>query len=283
MTAAGACDAGWGEAGPRSPLDALEAVLLEQLSSARAGLPVLPAVASAALDLAGDPAATVAQMADLVSRDPPICARFLSLANSALYAGGRTIDNVRDAILRVGMGASRDLLFQVVYAASTRGLRAYQAEVADSFARSVACGVIARSANHTLSLRTGEAYLSGLLHDIGEARVYRILAGLRPAPEPELARVLVARHHARAGAEIARAWRLPDDLVRVCLEHHAPGAPATPALRVVRLADALVDPLRRAAAGGPLAVEAASLGDLLPPGADLAALLAAAERDVARL
>ena len=55
---------------------------------------------------------------------------------------------------------------------------------------------------------------AGLLHDIGEARIYRILDGLPNKPEdPKLVKQLVQRYHTAAGAEVAMAWKLPTEIV----------------------------------------------------------------------
>jgi putative nucleotidyltransferase with HDIG domain len=214
-----------------------ELALVSKLESGRAALPVLPAVAASALQIANDPDADMARFSRLIETDPPIAARFLGVANSALYSRGRKITSVMDAVLRIGLYTARDLLFQAVYGASLRGLGVYQAEVESSFDRSVSCAVLARNAGIVLRSSFREAYLCGLLHDIGESRVYRVLAELGVRVGAEEARLLVNRYHARAGEELAEKWKLPQEIIEVCSRHHEPGLPASEALRLVRVAD----------------------------------------------
>jgi HD-like signal output (HDOD) protein len=216
---------------------AAEAALVQTLEGGRAALPLLPHVAAQALELANDPDSGVREFADLIMKDPPIAARFIATANSALYSRGQTIRSVGDAVARVGLGAARDLVFQVVYASTMTGLTAFQREVEASFQRSVLCGVICRVAAPLLRLNIADAYLCGLLHDIGESRVYRILSEGKSKPAEGEAEALVRKYHPRAGAELAMRWALPDEIVQVCRRHEDRGTAPSDQLRLVRVAD----------------------------------------------
>lgn len=230
----------------------LELALVERLSGGRAALPVLPAVAQLALDLVNDPEAQVTEFARLVEKDPPIAARFLSVANSALYSRGRKVTSLEEAVMRLGLYGCRDLLMQVVYASTLSGLRKFQTEVQASFERSVVAGLICRAAAAELHIRSKEAYLCGLLHDIGESRVYRILSELSEKCDDADAQVLVQRYHERAGEDLAKAWKLPDEIQEVCRAHHdvpAFGVELSETSRLVRIADLLIDFVHQVGAG----------------------------------
>jgi diguanylate cyclase (GGDEF)-like protein/putative nucleotidyltransferase with HDIG domain len=226
---------------PESREASVEAALLRELGTERAGLPLLPHAAAEALRLAEDPRTSMANIARLVERDPPLAARFIAIASSALYCRGPKAATVQVALVRIGLASSRDLLFQVVYERSNRELVRYQAEVERSFDHSVRTAIAARSVAREMQLAYDNAYLCGLLHDIGEARIYRILAKLPDAPEPgPFLQALVDAHHTRAGADVAIAWKLPRDIADVCTYHHAADGPPIPAVLIVRAAEALV-------------------------------------------
>jgi HD-like signal output (HDOD) protein len=226
------------------PPSAAEAALVQTLEGGRAALPLLPQVATQALELANNRDASVREFSDLIMRDPPIAARFIATANSALYSRGQTIRSVNDAVARIGLGASRDLVFQVVYANTVTGLKQFQEEVESSFQRSVLCGVICRVAAPLMRLNVADAYLCGLLHDIGESRIYRILSEGKVTPSPEEAAQLVQKYHPRAGAELCMRWALPDEIVQVCRRHEERGAPPSDQLRLVRVADLVAAPVK---------------------------------------
>lgn len=228
---------------PTPEMSETERELVKRLRTGRAALPVLPQVAEAALRLANDPDARITDLAGLVDTDPPIAARFMSVANSAAYWRGLLTSSTQSAIVRLGLANTRDLLFQVVYAASSGGLKRYQLQVQRSFKRSVIAAVAARTAARELEMETDYDYMSGLLHDIGESRIYRILEGLPKIDDPKLARELVQRYHAAAGAEVAMAWKLPTEIVDACAAHHDPAAIGVPHVRLVMIADAVVEAL----------------------------------------
>lgn len=229
---------------PTPEMSEAECELIKRLRTGRAALPVLPQVAEAALRLANDPDARINDLAELVDTDPPIAARFMSVANSVAYWRGLLTSSTQSAIVRLGLANTRDLLFQVVYAASAGGLKRYQVQVQKSFKRSVVAAVAARTAARELGIESEYDYMSGLLHDIGEARIYRILDGLpNRVSDAKLVTDLVQRYHSAAGAEVAMAWKLPTEIVDACAAHHDPQAASVPHVRLVMIADAVVEAL----------------------------------------
>jgi putative nucleotidyltransferase with HDIG domain len=218
----------------------LERELVKRLKTGRAALPVLPAVAQSAIRLANDPDARITELASLVDTDPPIAARFMSVANSVIYFRGWVTSSTQSAIVRLGLASTRDLLFQVVYASTSGGLKRYQAAVQASFRRSVIAAHAARVISRELSIGSEYDYMCGLLHDIGEARIYRVLDGLKERGDSKLVESLVRKYHESAGAEVAMAWKLPTEIVDACAAHHDPAAAATPHVRLVMIADCVV-------------------------------------------
>lgn len=218
----------------------LERELLRRLKTGRAALPVLPAVAQSAIRLANDPDARITELASLVDTDPPIAARFMSVANSVIYFRGWVTSSTQSAIIRLGLASTRDLLFQVVYASTSGGLKKYQSAVQASFRRSVMAAHAARVISRELSIGNEYDYMSGLLHDIGESRIYRILDGLKLPTTPQLVASLVQKYHESAGAEVAMNWKLPTEIVDACAAHHDFSAAANPHVRLVMIADCVV-------------------------------------------
>jgi HD-like signal output (HDOD) protein len=241
---------------------ALEARLVRELDGGRAALPILPHVAAQAIRFANDPNSDLRRLAELVEADPPIAARLLAVANSVIYTRAVRVSSTRMAIIRLGLEGTRDLLFQVVYASSTVGLPRYQDLVARSFRRSVLCGLAARLVSDKLRYRFEYDYLCGLLHDIGEARIYRILANYKEAIDPSVLEDLVTRYHRRAGAELAIAWGLPEPIIETCAHHHDDPEKASQLVKMVMMADVLVAMLeRRQVAAAKVAAAAAAISD----------------------
>ncbi len=218
--------------------DDLEARLLRAMSN-RAGLPLLPQAAAQALELARDPSSDMPRIAKLVDRDPTLAARFIALANSPLYSYGSRVVSTHAALVRLGLATSRDLLLQVVYERTRGGLKNYQAEVELSFKRSVIAALAAVDISRCKNTVFEDAYLCGLLHDLGEGRIYRVLSELDGTHPIERVKALVEKHHARAGAEVARTWGLPQAVVEACESHHQPSAAVTDRVRIIMIADCI--------------------------------------------
>ena len=234
-----------GEADGDDELEVFRREVEARLASGRVGLPQLPAVAAEALQLVNDPDGSIAQLVELVEKDPPIAARLVALANSAIYARGTSITDVRGAVGRLGMTNTRDLLLQVVYASTMMDVPKYKKQVTRTFKRGVLCGVAARALCRALKEADGYAYIAGLIHDIGEARMYKILSSLgKTAPKEEaIVDALVARYHQRAGAELAAEWSLPDEIVDAARSHHEDPDTVSRPVQIVVAAAALVDEL----------------------------------------
>ncbi len=85
----------------------------ERIKTLVGGIGRLPAPPRLYLELGralADPDTTTARIIDLVSRDPAIVAKVLRLCNSAYFSGGRTVVDLRSAVIRLGSENLRRLI-----------------------------------------------------------------------------------------------------------------------------------------------------------------------------
>src|SRR3990172_11335447 len=71
-------------------------------------LPVLRATAKRVLSIMSDPDVSIEKVKKIISADPGLATKILKVANSAFYGGYRNIQNLTQAILRLGLNAVRD-------------------------------------------------------------------------------------------------------------------------------------------------------------------------------
>jgi putative nucleotidyltransferase with HDIG domain len=147
------------------------------------------------------------------------------------------IASVRLAAVRLGAQATRDVLYQVAYASMFVDAPRFRDLIEATFEHGVRVGRTARTLARELRLDPDIAFLAGLLHDIGRARSWKLLASRRPRLEPAEAAAAVDQVHALAGAQLAATWHLPDEVVEVCRFHHDAGKREYP--RLVAAADEL--------------------------------------------
>jgi putative nucleotidyltransferase with HDIG domain len=210
----------------------------------------LPGHVLEAMHLLDDPKSSADEVAAAVGRDPVLAARVLRLANSALYMRTRRVATLREAVVLIGFGAIRSLLVTAVaYDAFRRGAPGYGLDQLRMWQHALAVATIARHIARTRRMNAEAAFVAGLLHDIGkmalahalQEQYERVLGEIRAGADfLEAERRTFGCDHAQIGAEAARRWRLPDELVEAIEYHHRPDELDAPGLAdVVHVADAL--------------------------------------------
>ncbi|ALK99865.1 HDOD domain-containing protein [Massilia sp. WG5] len=229
------------------------------------------------------------ELAALVAKDAGMTGKILTVANSSAYFRGGRLPNLEQAMVTLGTDMIKilvisDSVFQTFNSFPNSGATDLRAFWKNSLTAAVLARELARHVNYS---QPEEAYLAGLLHNVGR------LALLATAPK-EYGFNFTARDdedlcaveqrtlqitHAEAGAWLIERWQLDSFLADSVLYHHEPGERlegAHPLIRIVRAAHLLAghadDPN--------LMVEAAGLCDLEPEAADQ--LLAQAARQVER-
>ena len=222
----------------------------DRLLAAR--LPAMPQVLLKLLALCRTDSAAIADYADLVAKDAGMTGRILSVANSsAFHRGGQRI-GLEQSLMTLGVDTIKTLVIgesvsQVFNAFSQR----CATDLTEFWRHSLTTAVMAREVATRLSYaHAEEAYLAGLLHDVGR------LALLSAAPREYGKQFLLpdddilceteksALHitHTEAGAWMIERWRLDSFLADSVLYHHEPARQlesAHPLVRIVLLANRL--------------------------------------------
>jgi putative nucleotidyltransferase with HDIG domain len=219
-----------------------------------ARLPTMPQVLIKLIDLCQAEEVGVAELAKLIGNDPGLTSRVMRVANSAAYQrSGRKL-GLQQALATLGADLVKSLLisesvFQTFNGFPHTGgtdLRAF-------WKHSLAAAVMARDlAKATQYPHVEEAYLAGLLHDVGR------LALLAAAPDTYSLNFHTADDgdlctaeqknlhisHAEAGAWLIERWEMDSFLADAVLYHHENPArvmTAHPLIRIIHLAHLLSD------------------------------------------
>lgn len=188
-------------------------------------LPSLNSVVLEFLELSQREYFTARDFETVISKDQALVARVMKLANSGLYGRPRSISSIPEAVVLVGL----DNLKKVVFAVSTGGLirhslTNYAYDPDRGFWRhSLGVGLTSRvlvEASPKWPLRSEEAYVAGLLHDIGQLVIDEFLPpmeGRRVGRKDEIE--AVGLDHAELGEYILSQWNLPETIT-ACVRHH---------------------------------------------------------------
>lgn len=227
---------------------ALEKLLISHFDGHDLTLPPLLHVAETLLPQLRGADCNLSTVSDGLSEDQVIAASVLRMANSPLYRGLNKIGGIRPAVNRLGTRALRTLLMHESLRAATFFRKADQQEMARIvWSRSLAAACIMRCLADFTDLDKEDAFLIGLLHDIGNVVVLRIVFGTQGAPcqtlDDDTFEYLCHECHQEFGELIADAWSLPPSLKAVICDHHTYPGDEDP-LRTTRLTVQLTDMIK---------------------------------------
>ncbi|MFH1153908.1 MAG: HDOD domain-containing protein [Pseudomonadota bacterium] len=196
-------------------------------------LPAMPHITTKILNLLSDPGYDQAALIEMISQDQSIMMTLIKIANSVLYRGVHEISTVREAVNRLGAKAIKS----IVIASATRTLFP-KGELEFSrlshplWKHSKECGIIARRMAMELGYHDPEeAFVGGLLHDIGKLAIlmsamesYKAVLKLeektqRPGLEVEVE--VLGYTHTQVGALLMKKWHMPEPLKRCVEDHHS--------------------------------------------------------------
>lgn len=196
------------------------------LQAREASLPVTPVLVDQAMALAADPDVSVHRIVRLVSKEQVLATRVLRLANSASNAPVRPITTITDATVRVGTTAVRNTLLAACITSRIESDAIFTHGGGPLLDHSIGTAYMAELVASKLDVDPSEALVCGLLHDIGKLAILKLSVNAPgfsgPAPTPGEVEHLIEHRHALVGAQLLRAWRLPDSLREPVLYHHRP-------------------------------------------------------------
>ena len=188
------------------------------IDSNKLTLPTLPEVALRVRDAVEKEMSSANEIANIIASDAALSARMLQVANSPLYRGRVTIDNLQMAVARLGVRLVRSLvvslIMQQMFQATSDLLDAKFHKI---WEESVQIAAISRVLSYNLShLDKEQAMLAGLIHNIGALPILA-MAETRDEliqDEAELDRVINALSP-QIGQRILKMWDFPESLIKV--------------------------------------------------------------------
>ncbi len=226
---------------PTIPSKALRDELEQRLGHGEIALPVLPDVAARVLALASREDCSLEDLTDVLRNDPSMAGRMLEIANSAAYSPKVRIVSLQQAVSRLGASTIRDIALVISCKSRVFKVRGATTKVREIFRHSVATAVVAQEIARTRRDSVEEAFVGGLLHDVGQPLLFQEIADIQEAlqttVDPLRESALVDELHAALGAKLAKRWKLPPRTMRAIRDHHDPGADG--AACAISLADSI--------------------------------------------
>lgn len=201
-------------------------------------LPTMPEVLLKLNEVMADPDKSAADVAKVVTADPAVSTNILRIVNSAYYGLQVRVASVSLAISVMGFNMTKKVALKAaVFSAFGKRREKIQHFDPTGFWQhavwvGVAARVLAGASRAFHDMHPEDAYIAGLLHDIGkillmEKAAPRYLAMLRKSvqqkrPEVDAEMEDFGFTHADVGSVLAIKWSLPEDLAIAIRYHHAP-------------------------------------------------------------
>jgi putative nucleotidyltransferase with HDIG domain len=222
-------------------------------------LPAMPVIAQKLLALKLDTEDGQRMLLVLIEQDPQIAAKILGLANSAMVGASRQIKTVRDAAMLLGVkrvqSVAAGIAIMSLMTKAPAGEFNMQDLWAHSFRIAFAMQGLARAMPAKIRPQDDQIFLVGMLHDIGylalafldpglSDKLHNLLAAEPERPSLEIEREIMEISHDELGAELARHWNLPEEIIAMLRYHHTPDAAGAaagqPLVRMINIAEKLL-------------------------------------------
>ncbi len=198
-------------------------------------LPSMPASCLAIMAELQSEEASIQQVAGLIAGDLGMAAKILQMVNSAFFGLYRRVNDVKDAVMLLGLDAIKALVLSINVFSAFNPRQMPFLDVGLLWEHSLATGGYAKQIVTYRRLgreQATAAFLAGMLHDIGKlvlavnfSDVYRRFLGTAPAaPDQRLAREreAIGTSHAEIGAYLMGLWGLEPTILSAIAFHHRP-------------------------------------------------------------
>jgi len=203
-------------------------------------LPTLPHVLNDILTACQSPTAGMDTLGEIIRHDATLTSKLIALANSASYFQRQKVNNINRALLLIGTEQTKTIAITAAVQQFFSAFSAQQTEYLKNFwTVSLSCALLAKAfANLTQFPRPEEAYLTGLLHNIGELALrtnfpneYNTIDKNEPIEAESEPRSLTDReeealqaNHCEFGAWLSEQWGL-SEFASAAIKHHHESLP----------------------------------------------------------
>jgi putative nucleotidyltransferase with HDIG domain len=229
-----------------------ENALLKQLSTLN-NLPTLPHILLKLLDACNRDSQDLDGIAKMVGSDPVLSAKILKLVNSAYFGLPRKVASVGEAVVLVGTSGIKNLaMCACVFDAFPKPEGNGAFSLKSFWWHSLRCAFLARQmASEWDVCPPDEAFLAGLLHDIGKVVLWvnftKSYGSLLETARQDSERLLAGESHlgathAEVGAWLLDRWQLNPSIADCVRYHHEPSdriAQAFGMVQVIHVANLL--------------------------------------------
>ncbi len=189
--------------------------VVEKILKKEFEIPLLPDVALRVIRLTGDANTSMQDLAKVILTDQGIAGKILQIANSPVYGGAVEIKTNSPALVRRGPPEVKDHKLALSMQSKIFKSASYRKIAKSLWEHAIATALAARVIANALRMEKEEAFVGGLMHDLGKMILLHILDqserelrfSYKPAEETVF--LLMEQYHSDLGPLVVEAWDLP--------------------------------------------------------------------------
>ncbi|GFO54109.1 metal-dependent phosphohydrolase [Geomonas sp. Red276] len=227
--------------------NSLVEVVKARMAAGTPSIPVFHAVALKLQQVLAQKDYSIEDVHQLIIADPGLASNVLRVANSAFYAGLSKVETIREAIIRLGAGEVTNLVMLTTQQDLYRSRDARFGSLMQTLWRhALSCAVGSKwlVQKSGYPVKAQEAFLGGLLHDIGKLYLLKLMEGVckeeqfKAAANLAVLTEVLETLHVEEGLRLMVQWHMPEVYCGVVAGHDADQwDPGDVILAAVRLAN----------------------------------------------
>lgn len=167
--------------------------------------------------------ASLATISKIITTHQPLVSQILRVVNSSFFNPGSEITSIQRAITLMGLSSVKSIA--VAHTLSTFS-KANAKKIKPVLHHCLFTAFLANQLASKIGIDPDEAFVCGILHDIGKTILIDYLAKISDLPQSLYADIIV-KNHCRTGYLLAVEWQLPEIVQETLLYHHAPDLAVT--------------------------------------------------------
>ena len=206
-----------------STLRKLFTEILQKFSAGKITPPVVPKVVQDLQTEIKKQTSNADNLGALIERDPVISLRLISISNSPVYRGVQEITNVRNALPRLGLKETLNIVFGIANKNLYDSSRAQFKILMDKlWVHSLATAYAAKLLGQKLSFEDPDnLFLMGLIHDVGKAVLLKAFSDELAAKSYNIEAIVanINEAHLSVGAMLIKRWGFSSQVINTVMHH----------------------------------------------------------------
>ena len=207
---------------------------IEKIIAGMESVKVLKSVALKVFQMANDPIATALDITEVVEGDDYLSALVLKVANSSYYGNSGNVKSINESVVLLGFTGIKSIAIaaSLLVRKDDGTVKKTEIIVRERLWRhALSTAIAAKFVAEKMAFGdTGQAYIAGMVHDIGRLAIFQYnekvfyeIENYSQAKKTTLAdaeTAITGFDHAQIGAMILQKWGFPEAIVQAVAYHH---------------------------------------------------------------